>query len=67
MNINKLNPEAKKLLFDVHRRHLAAMGTEEKERHSLNNIINVVVCKDHIKVYYKHGDWYHYHVNGTWY
>lgn len=67
MKIDKLNQEAKKLLFDVHQHHISAMGAKEKERHSFDNITKIVVCRDHIKVYYKHGDWYHYHVNGTWY
>lgn len=67
MNIYELSPRVRNVLLNVHQKHLSAMGMSKKEKHSLDNIKKVVVCKDHLKVYYKHGDWYHYHVNGTWY
>lgn len=66
MNINKLHPTVQEFLLKMHKRHTSAMGASEKEKHSLENIKKVTVHKDHIKVYYKH-EWYHYHVNGTWY
>ncbi|MCK1998952.1 hypothetical protein MPH47_17285 [Psychrobacillus psychrodurans] len=66
--MNKLSANTKLLLLTVHGKHIKTMSPEEKEKHSLENIVKVVV--DHknkyLKVYYKH-EWYHYTNKGSWY
>lgn len=66
--MNKLSANMKLLLLNVHRKHINTMSPEEKEKHSPENILKVIV--DHknkcLKVYYKH-EWYHYTNKGTWY
>jgi len=64
--LNKLHPTVKDFLLKIHTLHIATMDPSEKEKHSLDKIKKVTIHKDHIKVYYQH-EWYHYHVNGTWY
>ncbi|WP_391115876.1 hypothetical protein [Psychrobacillus sp. L3] len=66
--MDKLLPRLKELLLYIHARHTATMGPEECEKHSIDNIVKVVVdpiikC---LKVNYKH-EWYHYTAQGTWY
>lgn len=66
--MENLSSNMKELLLKVHAKHTATMGTSAKEKHSLNNIVKVVVdpVEKCLKVYYKH-EWYHYTPNGTWY
>lgn len=66
--MDNLHPNMKRLLLKVNAKHTAAMGTEEKEKHALTNIVKVIVDLEErcLKVYYKH-EWYHYTPEGTWY
>lgn len=64
--MKNLSPQMKSILLRVNKKHIAAMGATEKEKHSLDNIKKVTVHKDHLKVYYKH-DWYHYTPSCDWY
>lgn len=65
-NIDKLHPKNKEFLIKMNKRHQARLGLEERQKYTLDKIKKVTVHKDHMKVYYEK-DWYHYHVNSTWY
>lgn len=41
--MNKLNVNSKLLLLTVHSKHIRTMSPVEKEKHSLENIIKVIV------------------------
>lgn len=57
-----------KLLTKVHKSHLGAMGTEEREQFSSRNISEVKrnISEKCLEVYFNNGEWFKYYTNGTW-
>jgi hypothetical protein len=63
-----LTEEQSKLFLDIHKSHMAAMGSDNQAKYSLAAVRNVVWDRedDCIKVYYD-DIWWHYDRRGQWY
>lgn len=67
--LDDLNTSERSNLRETHRRHTATMNQQEKEKHTLNNIIKVERNHEEkcFHVHYAHGEWYHYTLTHEWY
>lgn len=66
--LNKLTLLQRDLFERTYKSHLATMGIAMREKHSLENIKTVKWDKKEscLKVYFNHGEWFHYYSNGSW-
>lgn len=62
-----LTDAEQKILLNTHAAHHRSMGFTEREKYTLENIVNVKRGKNCLRVYYKNGDWWHYTPSGKWY
>lgn len=60
---NNLSDPAKSVFKRVYTAHNASHGSEYKEKWIP---VKVTEHKDHLKVYFKNGEWLHYRPYGSW-
>lgn len=65
----KLPEQLKNLLHETHKAHLSMMGSEMRKKHTVEHIKEVKWDSEEkcLKVYFDHGEWYHYSPAGEWY
>lgn len=63
-----LNDAEYNLLMSVYANHNRSMGLKERVNYSLSHIVKVKrnLKEKCLEVYYQNGNWWKYHVNGTW-
>jgi len=65
-----LTEEQKELFHDIHKRHLAGMGTEKRKQYEESNLKEIKWDRKEkcLKVYWNgETDWFHYTTRGAWY
>ncbi|MBY0224118.1 hypothetical protein [Sporosarcina aquimarina] len=69
LQLNHLPDVLQELFHRVHAKHLKMMGTDERAKHSIENVTRVLWDEEEqcLKVYYKEGDWWHYTASGEFY
>lgn len=60
---NQLSAPARRLFTATARNHQAAVGRDYKDGWTP---VKVQERRDHLRVWFKNGDWLHYWPNGTW-
>lgn len=63
---DKMPVWAQEIFTKTHEKHMQAMGTEMRARHSKIDRVQWVPEESCVHVYFEH-DWYHYDANHTWY
>jgi hypothetical protein len=63
-----LTPEQAEMFLNIHKSHMAAMGSENQKKYGLAYVENVVWDQEEqcLKVYYE-DIWWHYDRQGSWY
>jgi hypothetical protein len=57
-----------KMFMKTYKRHMNAMGTEERDQYAIRNIKKVKrnIPERCFEVHFKNGEWFKYFTNGTW-
>ncbi|CAM3305725.1 hypothetical protein FITA111629_15375 [Filibacter tadaridae] len=66
--LTKLSENEQKLFEQVYKRHVNAMGSEERKKYEREEVTKVErdVPNKCLNVHFANGEWFRYYVDGTW-